>query len=62
MSVHIWGIKDPQDLACMKMDGKWHIRYVNYKMSPKADSTFRVKIRSRNGLTGIYSVKKRKSR
>ena len=62
MTVHIWGIKDPQDFVCKKIDGKWRTRYVDYKMSPKADSTFRVKIRSRNGLTGIYSVKKRKSR
>jgi hypothetical protein len=62
MTVHIWGIKDPGDFACKKMDGKFRNRYVDYKMSPKADRTFRVKIRSRNGLTGIYSVKKRKSR
>ena len=60
MTVHIWGIKDPRDLACMKMDGNWHIRYVDYKMSPKADRTFRVKIRSRNGLIAFHPVKKRK--
>ncbi len=60
MTVHIWGIKHPQDFVCNKMDGKWRTRYVDYKMSPKADRTFRVKIRSRNGLTGFYPVKKRK--
>jgi hypothetical protein len=60
MTVHIWGIKDPEDFACMKMDGKWHTRYVDYKTSPKADRTFRVKIRSRNGLTAFHPVKTRK--
>ena len=62
MTVHIWGIKDPGDFACKKMDGKFRTRYVEYKMSPKADRTFGVKIRSRNGAYGFYPVKKRKSR
>ena len=60
MTVPIWGIKDPRDFACMKMDDKWHTRYVDYKLGPKSDRTFRVKVRSRNGLTGFYPVKKRK--
>ena len=62
MTVHIWGIKDPGDFVCNKIDGKWRTRYVDYKMSPKADRTFRVKIRSLNGAYAFHPVKKRKSR
>jgi hypothetical protein len=62
MTVHIWGIKDPGDFVCNKFDGKWRNRYVDYKMSPKADRTFRVKIRSLNGAYAFHLVKKRKSR
>ena len=60
MTVHIWGIKDPGDFASDKIDGKWRTRYVDYKMSPKADRKFRVKIRSYNGAYGFYPVKTRK--
>ena len=62
MTVHIWGIKDPGDFACKKMDGKWRTRYVEYKMSPKADRTFGVKIKSLNGAYAFHPVKRRKGR
>lgn len=62
MTVPIWGIKDPGDFVCKKIDNKWRTRYVDFKMFPKADSTFRVKFRSLNGNYAYHSVKKRKSR
>ena len=60
MTVHIWGIKDPRDFASDKIDGKCRTRYVDYKLGPRSDHTFRVKIRSKNGLTSFHPVKKRK--
>ncbi len=62
MTDHIWGIKHPQDFVCKKIDGKWRTRYVDYKMFPKDDRTFRIKIRSLNGNYAYHPVKKRKCR
>ena len=62
MTVHIWGIKDPGDFACKKMDGKWRTRYVDYKLGPKSDRTFGVKIKSLNGAYAFHPVKTRKDR
>jgi hypothetical protein len=61
MKVYVWGSRDPEDFASKKMDGKWRNRYVDYKMSPKSESSFRIKVRSYNGMYGFYPVKRRKS-
>ena len=62
MTVHIWGITNPGDLASKKMDNKLRKRYVDYKYSPNSDNVTRVRIRSFNGLYMVNRVKKRKSR